>query len=91
MGNKNNTKSKKLKFAEVYIKCNHNKYSEIKEIKGKAELKSNCQNLFKNYGIIILILVVIFMAIFIYTFRNNPISILYCVRNYYSIILVVTI
>lgn len=73
-----NNKSNKLKFAEVYNKCNHNKYSEITEIKGKSELKSNCKNFFKNYGMIILIITLICLGIFIYTFRNNPISILYC-------------
>ncbi len=78
MDNKKKKKSNKLKFAEVYDKCNHNKYSKITEIKEKVDLKSNCQNLFKNYGVIILIMTLICLAVFIYTFRNNPISILYC-------------
>lgn len=79
---KNSKKNNKIKWEDVYKKCNHNKYSEIKEIGENLELKSNCQNFVKNFGIVILILSLICLSIFIYTFRNNPLSILYCVRNY---------
>ncbi len=76
---KNQKTSKKIKLGDVYSKCNHNKYSEITEVTEEVQLKSTMQNFFKSYGIIIIVMSLICLALFIYAFRNNPVSILYCV------------
>lgn len=67
------------KFKEIYSKVNHNKYSQIINIKGKTELKSNCKNFLYNYKFTIIIVVLVLMILLIYTFRNTPIAILYSV------------
>ncbi len=73
-----NKKSKKLSMKEIYNKCNHDKYTQITEIKGRSEVKSNYKNFIINYKIPMLIIFLILLALFIYIFRNNPILILYC-------------
>lgn len=65
-------------WKSIYNKCNHNKYSKITEINDNIELKANCKNFLNNFGIIILIICLLFLIAFIYTFKNNPIAILYC-------------
>lgn len=74
---KNN--KEKLKFKKIYIKVNHNPYCQITNILKKCTLKSNVKNLFTNSWKVILITLLILLAIFIYTFWNNLIAVLYCV------------
>ena len=68
---------KKQTFNEIYKKVNHNPYTQVTNILKKATIKSNAKNLLKNYGNIILIIICIMLLIFLYTFRNNLITILY--------------
>ena len=72
-------KKNKYNFSEIYKKVNHNKYSQIVDIDGKVEVKSNIKNFIYNFKIVISIFLVLILALLIYTFRNNPIVILYCI------------
>lgn len=69
--------SKGRTLGDIYNKVNHNKYSRITQITGKSELKSNYRNFIFNYKYLIIVLVVILLCLLIYTFRSNPILILY--------------
>ena len=70
--NKNNLK-------EIYLKVNHNKNSQLVEISGKAEVKSNVKNFLNNYKYIVITILILILILLIYTFKNNPIIILYCI------------
>ena len=74
---KNN--KERLKFKNIYKKVNHNPYCQITDILKKCTLKSNVKNLFANSWKVILITLLVLLAIFIYTFWNNLIAVLYCV------------
>ncbi len=66
-------------WKEIYKKCNHNMYSQLTNVQGKTEIKSNIKNLFLNYKMVIIVSFAVLLAIFIYAFRNNPIAILYSI------------
>ena len=66
-------------WKEIYKVCNHNKYSQLTNVQGKSEVKSNFKNLLKNYKLTIILSLIFLIAIFAYAFRNNPIVILYCI------------
>ena len=74
-----NKKSKSKKWSDIYAKCNHNKYSQLTDVRGKSEIKSNLKNFLVNYKYIIISVFLIFLLTFIYAFRNNPIIIIYCI------------
>lgn len=65
-------------LGDIYKKVNHNKYSQITQISGKSELKSNYKNFVINYKVLIIVLLIMLTALLIYTFRNNLILIVYC-------------
>ncbi len=69
---------KKLKYKDVYNKVNHNPYCQITNITQKYTIKSNVKNFLKNSWKTLLIIFIILTAIFIYTFWNNLIVVLYC-------------
>ena len=69
---------KKLKFKDIYNKVNHNPYCQVTNIVKKYTIKSNVKNFFKNSWKALLIILIISIAIFIYTFWNNLIIVLYC-------------
>ncbi len=70
---------KKESWKELYTKCNHNKYSQITKVLQTYNIKSNIKNLLNNYGISILIGLIILLLLLIYTFRSNLIIVLYCI------------
>ena len=72
-------KKKSNSFEEIYNKVNHNKYSQLTNISGKVEIKSSYKNFISNYKIPIIIVALIFLVLIIYTFRSNPLIILYCI------------
>lgn len=86
---KNKKKKNLNNFKEIYKKVNHNKYSQITNISGKAELKSNLKNFIYNYKILLIILLTIFLILLIYTFKSNPIVILYCLGFLLAFILLI--
>ena len=69
--NKNNLK-------EIYNKVNHSKYSQIVDISGKVEVKSNMMHFINNYKYLLIEILLIILILLIYTFKSNPIVILYC-------------
>ena len=69
--NKNNLK-------EIYNKVNHSKYSQIVDISGKVEVKSNMMHFINNYKYLLIAILLIILILLIYTFKSNPIVILYC-------------
>ncbi len=69
--NKNNLK-------EIYNKVNHSKYSQIVDISGKVEVKSNMIHFINNYKYLLIAILLIILILLIYTFKTNPIVILYC-------------
>ena len=81
------SKNNKNSFKELYDNINHNKYSQIININGKSELKSSCKNFIYNYKYILLAISVFILLILIYTFRNNPINILYCIIFIFALFL----
>ncbi len=87
--NQNNMKKKinPNNWKEIYKKCNHNMYSQLTNVQGKTEVKSNIKNLLNNYKMVIIISLVILLAIFIYAFKNNPIAILYSIGFIFLILL----
>ena len=76
---KKNRYSNENNIKEIYKRVNHNKYSQIIDISGNAEVKSNAKNLLYNYKFIIITISILLLILLIYTFRNNPIVILYCI------------
>lgn len=62
----------------VYKKCNHNRYSKFNGVKNPVELKSNFANLLKNCYIAIIAFLIIALVLLIYTFKSNPMIIVYC-------------
>ncbi len=74
-----NKKRVKNNFKQIYEKVNHNKYSQLTNVSGKVQVKSNLTNLIKNYKTILILIIVILLGLFIYTFRQTPMTILYCV------------
>ena len=72
-------KNSKYGFKEIYKRVNHNKYSQLTNIDGKVEVKSNFKFFIYNFKGIIITTLLIFLLLIIYTFRNNPIVILYCI------------
>ena len=62
----------------VYKKCNHNRYSKFNGVKNPVELKSNFANLLKNCYIAIITFLIIALVLLIYTFKSNPMIIVYC-------------
>ena len=75
---KSKKSSNKNSLKEIYKKVNHNKYSQIVNLSGKIEVKSNIKNFLYNYKYLLIALFYIIVILFIYTFRNTPITILYC-------------
>lgn len=67
-----------IKWSELYKVCNHNKYCQITKVFRKYTMKSNIKNFIQNYGKILLGIVIIFLALLIYTFRSNLIIVFYC-------------
>ena len=70
--------SNKNSLKEIYNRVNHNKYSQLVEISGKAQVKSNIVNFLYNYKYILITVFVLILLLLIYTFKSNPIVILYC-------------
>lgn len=79
MKKKTNKDKNKDNWKYIYATCNHNKYSQLTNIMGKSEVKSNIKNFLANYKAIVITVSLIFLALFIYAFRNNPKIILCCV------------
>lgn len=73
---KNKKKSSNMNL--IYEKCNHNKYSQIIEMSdNNLQIQSNFKNFIVNYKIPIIVILLFVLVLFIYTFRNTPILILY--------------
>lgn len=68
---------KKQTFKEIYEKVNHNPYTRVTNILQQGIIKSNIKNFIENYGKVILTIFCIILLVFLYTFRNNLIIILY--------------
>ncbi len=65
-------------LGDIYKKVNHNKYSQITQISGKSELKSNYKNFIFNYKFLIIVLMLILLCLLVYTFKDNLIIAVYC-------------
>ena len=70
--------SNKYSLKEIYNRVNHNKYSQLVDISGKAQVKSNIVNFLYNYKYILITIFILILILLIYTFKSNPIVILYC-------------
>lgn len=79
--------SNKNSLKEIYEKVNHNKYSQLVDILGKVEVKSNFKNFLYNYKFIIITIFILILALLIYTFKNDPVVILYCIIFLIALIL----
>lgn len=75
--NKEKKKVKNKNMSSIYEKCNHNRYSQLTEISNDLIIESNCRNFILNYKISIIVIFLLVMALFIYTFRNTPVLIFY--------------
>lgn len=75
---KKNKYSNKNSLKEIYEKVNHNKYSQLTDISGKVEINSNAKNFLYNHKYILITIFILILLLLIYTFRSNPIVILYC-------------
>lgn len=73
-----NKKVNKNSLKEIYNKVNHSKYSQIVDISGKVEVKSNVIHFINNYKYLLIAILLIILILLIYTFKSNPIVILYC-------------
>ena len=70
----------KLTWKNVYQKCNHSRFTQVRNVLETAKIRSNIRNLLKNYGKIILITFIVIMIFLIATFWNNLTILFYAVR-----------
>ena len=77
MKKKKNSNKNSLKA--IYEKVNHDKYSQIVDISGKAEVKSSVKYFLYNYKYIVITILILTLILLIYTFKSNPMVILYCI------------
>ena len=77
MKKKKNSNKNSLKA--IYEKVNHDKYSQLVDISGKAEVKSNVKYFLYNYKYVIITLLILTLVLLIHTFISSPIVILYCI------------
>ena len=61
---KKNRYSNENNIKEIYKRVNHNKYSQIIDISGNAEVKSNAKNLLYNYKFIIITISILLLIVF---------------------------
>ena len=71
--------SSKKSLKRIYEKVNHTKRSQIVDISGNVEVKSNIKNFIFNYKYLLITIFILALILLIYTFRSNPIIILYCI------------
>lgn len=68
---------KNIKWKDIYEQSNNNKYCQITKVLRKYIIKSNVKNFLKNYGKVLLVLVILLTIFLIYTLKNNLIIVLY--------------
>ena len=74
----------KMKWKDVYNKCNNSEYSQLININEPAELEANFKKFFLKYKIIIMIILIAFVVLAFLTYKFN-------IKTFFFFIFVFTI
>ena len=73
-------KKKSTNMNLIYEKCNHDQQSQITKISSdNLQIQSNFRNFILNYKIPIIVILLLVVILFIYTFRSTPVLIFYSI------------